>query len=76
MLRQEDLGTDFEAENMTKGYPSMVLYVDVLGPAPETAGKLCYVIVMQDGHTKYALANLIPNRVAGPIAEQLLMSWL
>ena len=72
-VEKEDLGMDFETENMPKDYPSLVLYVDVLGPTPETVGKLWYGLVMQDGHTKYALTNLIPNVEAGTIADQLLI---
>ena len=67
MLRQKDLGVDLEVESTPKGYPSMVLYLDVLGPSPKTAGEPRYLLVMQDGHTKYAIAHLIPNMEAGMV---------
>ena len=71
MSRQEDLGV-----NMPKGYPSMVLYIDMLGPAPESAENLCQFFVMQDRHTKYAMDPLIPKMQSLMVAEQLLISWV
>ena len=61
MSRQGELGMSFEMGNKTKGYPGMALYVDILGPGPEAAAKLRYILVLQDWHTKYALADFIPN---------------
>ena len=43
---------------------------------PEAEGKLCYVIIIQDRHTKYALADLIPNWEPETVVEQLLVSWV
>ena len=48
-----------KAENMPKGYPSMVMYIDVLGPAPRTTGQPHSMLIMQKGQTKYALAHPI-----------------
>ena len=79
--RQGDLGVDLEVENPLNRYPSNVMYLGVLGPAPETAGSPHSIIVMQDGLTRYAqahaIANMeIPNMEVETIANHVWEKWV
>ena len=58
------------------GYPGEVLYVDLVGPLPESRDGDRYVLTMQDGFSKFALAHPIPCKEAEVVANQLLNSWI
>ena len=52
---------DLEVENAPKGYPSEVMYLDMLGPAPETTGAPHSIVIRQDMLTEYAHMHAIAN---------------
>ena len=58
------------------GYPGEVLYVDLVGPLPESAKGDKYVLTMQDGFSKFAVAYPIPCKEAAVVANQLIEGWL
>ena len=58
------------------GYPGEILYVDLVGPLPESRKGDKYVLTMQDGFSKFACAHPIPCKEAEVVANQLIESWL
>ena len=64
------------ARNKAKCHFSMVLYVDILGPVIEAAGKRCYILAIQGRCSKYALTNIILNWEPDTVLEQILVSWV
>ena len=79
--RQGVLGLDVEARNVPKGYLVQVLFINVSGPSPDTAGQTHCIVTMQDGVMKYALAHpihnmLIPNMEVCAIAVHVWEKWI
>jgi len=58
------------------GYPGEVLYVDLVGPMPETLKGDKYITTMMDGFTKYATAVTIPNKEAITVANAVIEGWV
>ena len=58
------------------GFPGEVLYVDLVGPMPETPNGMKYIVTMQDGFSRYCTACTIPNKEAVTVANALLDAWI
>lgn len=58
------------------GYPGEVLYVDLVGPLPETDRGDKYITTMMDGFTKYVTAVTIPNKEAPTVANAVIEGWV
>ena len=58
------------------GYPGEVLYVDLVGPLPETARGNKYIVTMMDGFTKYVAAVTIPCKEAPVVANAVIEGWI
>ena len=58
------------------GFPGEVLYVDLVGPMPETPDGMRYIVTMQDGFSRYCTACTIPNKEAITVANALLDNWI
>ena len=58
------------------GFPGEVLYVDLVGPMPETNKGDRYILTMQDGFSRYCTASTIPNKEASTVANALLDNWI
>ena len=62
-------------ESIRKGYPSMVLYVDMLGLTLKMAGGRNYLLTRQGGPSTYASAHLISRKDVGVVAGQMRVHW-
>ena len=58
------------------GFPGEVLYIDLVGPMPETDKGDRYIATMQDGFSRYCAASTIPNKEASTVANALLDTWV
>ena len=58
------------------GFPGEVLYIDLVGPMPETPDGMKYIATMQDGFSRYCTACTIPNKEAVTVANALLDAWI
>ena len=58
------------------GFPGEVLYIDLVGPMPETDKGDRYIATMQDGFSRYCAASTIPNKEATTVANALLDTWV
>ena len=58
------------------GFPGEVLYMDLVGPMPETPDGMKYIVTLQDGFSRYASATTIPNKEACTVANALLETWI
>ena len=58
------------------GFPGEVLYVDLVGPMPETKDGKRYITTMQDGFTRYSSAVMIECKEAPVVANALLEGWV
>ena len=58
------------------GFPGEVLYLDLVGPMPETDKGDKYIMTMQDGFSRYCTAATIPNKEAATVANALLDAWV
>ena len=58
------------------GFPGEVLYIDLVGPMPETPDGMKYIVTMQDGFSRYCTACTIPNKEAVTVANALLDAWI
>ena len=58
------------------GFPGEVLYIDLVGPMPETDKGDRYIATMQDGFSRYCAATTIPNKEASTVANALLDTWV
>ena len=58
------------------GYPGEVLYVDLVGPLPETDRGNKYIVTMMDGFTKYVSAATIPCKEAAVVANAVIEGWI
>ena len=58
------------------GFPGEVLYIDLVGPMPETNKGDRYIATMQDGFSRYCAASTIPNKEASTVANALLDTWI
>ena len=58
------------------GYPGEVLYVDLVGPLPETTRGNKYIVTMLDGFTKYVAAVTIPCKEAAVVANAVIEGWI
>ena len=58
------------------GFPGEVLYIDLVGPLPETEKGDRYIATMQDGFSRYCAACTIPNKEASTVANALLDTWV
>ena len=58
------------------GFPGEVLYIDLVGPMPETPEGMKYIVTMQDGFSRYCTACTIPNKEAITVANALLDAWI
>ena len=58
------------------GFPNEVLYIDLVGPLPETPDGMRYILTMQDGFSRYSAACTLPNKEAVTVANALLDAWI
>ena len=58
------------------GYPGEVLYIDLVGPLPETSKGDKYIVTMLDGFTKFVTAVTIPCKEAPVVANACVEGWL
>ena len=58
------------------GYPGEVLYVDLVGPLPQTDKGDKYIVTMQDGFSKFVSAFTIPNKEAPTVANAVVEAWI
>ena len=58
------------------GFPGECLYIDLVGPMPETPDGMKYIVTMQDGFSRYCTACTIPNKEAVTVANALLDAWI
>ena len=58
------------------GYPGDQIFIDLIGPLPETQDNKRYVLSVEDGFTKYSCAYAIPNKEATTVAKTLLDEYL
>ena len=58
------------------GYPGEVVYVDLVGPLPETDKGDKYIVTMQDGFSKFVGASTIPNKEAITVANAVVDNWI
>ena len=54
------------------GYPGQRIYVDLIGPLPETGKMERYILSVEDGFTRHANAYPIPNKEAATVARVLI----
>ena len=52
VLRRGSVLIDLEGQNMPKGYPVRVLFIDLIGPSPDAAGLTHCIVPMQEAVTK------------------------
>ena len=58
------------------GYPGEVLYIDLVGPLPETTRGNKYIVTMMDGFTKYVTAVTIPCKEAAVVVNAVIEGWI
>ena len=58
------------------GYPGEVLFLDLVGPMPETHDGMKYILTFQDGFSKYVCTSLIPCKEAAIVANRLIEDWI
>ena len=58
------------------GYPGEQLFVDLVGPLPESEGGYKYLLTCQDAFTRYASAYLLKNKEAATTAKVLLDEYI
>ena len=58
------------------GYPGEVLFLDLVGPMPETHDGMRYILTFQDGFSKYVCTSLIPCKEAAIVANRLIEDWI
>ena len=54
------------------GYPNQKLYVDLIGPLPETWQNEKYILSVEDGFTRHANAYPLHNKEAATVARVLI----
>ena len=52
------------------GYPGKVLFLDLVGPMPETHDGMKYILTFQDSFSKYVCTSLIPCKEAAIVANR------
>ena len=51
------------------GYPGEVLFLDLVGPLPETPDGMKYILTYQDGFSRFVCTSLIPCKEAAIVAN-------
>ena len=62
---------DAEHHPQRTGHPGQRIYIDLVGPLPETSLKERYILTVEDGFTRYVSAYPIPNKEAATVARAL-----
>ena len=58
------------------GYPGEVHFLDLVGPIPETHDGMKYILMLQDGFSKYVGTSLISCKEAAIVANRLIKDWI
>ena len=58
------------------GYPGEVLFVNLVGPLPESATGMKYILTLQDGFSRYAAASMVPCKDADIVENRLVEDWV
>jgi dUTPase len=58
------------------GYPFQRVYVDLVGPMPETGSGNKYILTCEDSYTRWCGAFPIPNKEASTVARNLVERWV
>ena len=58
------------------GYPGEVLFIDLVGPLPESPTGMRYVMTLQDGFSRFVSASLVPCKDSRVVANRLVDDWV
>ena len=58
------------------GYVGELLFVDLVGPMPVTREKKKYILTLEDGFTRYAMAIPLHNKEAATVSKAIMETYV